>query len=186
MARPGPVPIEEADRLVARYLWLERRRFEVLGAWVTSAPEPEVAQLLATQAHHHAWHASVWERHLPRRSGYVASGTAPAGPGLSAFVDAVAAPSGPGATVARLVGAFRVLAPRAVSSYSAALARASNVSGAAFARTCRLVLADQIADWHDGELALQSVLDTDELIIQAARHQGELERRLLAAGGITG
>ncbi|MDQ3354761.1 MAG: hypothetical protein M3507_09860 [Actinomycetota bacterium] len=188
---PSPPPpdimsIAELDRLVARYLWLERRRFEVLGAWATSTPEVDVVPLLATQAHHHAWHASLWERHLPRRSGYEASGDAPVSEALRIVVDEVAGPSGPDATVARLVGAFRVLAPRVVASYSSQLTRASAVSGGAFARTCRLVLADQHRDGRDGEQVLQGLLDTDERIERAARHQAELESHLRAAGGISG
>lgn len=186
MTATDGLSIHEVDRLVARYVWLERRRFEVLGSWVVSVPEPEVAALLATQSHHHAWHASLWERHLPRRSGYEASEDPPVSGALSVFLDAVAGPSGPTATVARLSGAFLVLGPQAVASYSAQLSRATTVSDGAFARTCRLVLADQRADGLEGAQALQSLLTTEERTRQASRHQAQLERQLLEAGGITG
>jgi hypothetical protein len=185
-SRRPRLSIQEVDRLVARYVWLERRRFEVLGSWVTSVPEPEVAALLATQAHHPAWHASLWERHLPRRSGYRAPTGPAAGPALSALVDAVAEPSGPDATVVRLVGAYRVLGRHAEADYAAQLARATTVSDAAFSRTCRLVLDDQRADGLEGERVLQALLATEGCIEGAALHQVGLERRLVDAGGLTG
>lgn len=183
---PDRLSMREVDRLVARYVWLERRRFEVLGAWVPSVPEPEVVAVLATQAHHHAWHASLWERHLPRRSGYRPDGGPAASEALSAFVDAVAEPSGPETSVVRLVGAFRVLGPRAVADYAAQLFRATTVSDGAFSRTCRLVLADQRADGLEGERVLQALLSTDQDIERAAQHQAALECRLRSAGGLTG
>ncbi len=190
MTRPrsetGGMAIDEVDRLVARYVWLERRRFEVLGSWVTSVPEPEVAALFATQSHHHAWHASLWARHLPLRSGYRAPAEAPAGAALSTFLDTVAGAAGQADSVLRLVGAFRVLGRQAVASYSVQLDRATTVSEAAFARTCRLVLADQRSDGIEGEQALQALLTTDDRGEVASRRQAELERQLLDAGGITG
>ena len=191
MTRPGRrgtegVSIHEVDRLVARFVWLERRRFEILGSWVTSVPESEVAVLLAAQARHHAWHASLWEQHLPRRSGYQAPAEPPASEALSAFLDALAGPPGTADTVARLSGAFRVLGPQALASYGTQLDRATSVSDAAWARTCRLVLSDQRHDGFEGGRMLSSLLATDQLIEQAARHQAELERLLLDAGGIAG
>ncbi len=181
----GGLSIDEVDRLVARYVWLERRRFEILGSWVTSVPEPEIAALLATQARHHAWHASLWVQHLPLRSGYEPPSEPPAGQALSAFLDTVADIASQPDSVARLVSAFRVLGPQAVVSYSVQLGRTTTVSDAAFARTCRLVLADQTTDGLEGEQALRSLLTTSEERVAVATHyQVELERQLLGAGGI--
>lgn len=183
--RPAPFTLEELDRRARRYAWLERRRFEVLGGWTASVPEPEVKAMLATHAHHHAWHASLWDGHQPHRSGYDAAGAGtPAGDALVACMDAVAGPQGHRATVERLVGAYRVVAPYAAATYTADLDRASSISDGPLARTCRLVLADQLHDWREGECALQSLLVTDAAIDSAAACSARLEKLLLAAGGI--
>ncbi|MGI8758077.1 MAG: hypothetical protein ACR2K0_02095 [Acidimicrobiales bacterium] len=185
--RPKPFALEELDRRARRYAWLERRRFEVLGGWTATVPEPEVKAMVATHAHHHAWHASLWDRHRPHRSGHDATaGGAPVGDALVACIDAVAGPPGDGATIERLVGAYRVVAPYAAAAYGADLDRASSISDAPLVRSCRLVLADQLDDWREGERALQALLATDAAIDRAAACQGRLEKLLLAAGGVGG
>jgi len=168
--------IEDSDRRIAAYVALEGRRFELLGRWVASTPELAVKVALERHAHHHAWHASLWEQHLPRRSGYQAPGGGPVGRGLAACVEALGAADGPEETVERLAGAYRVVAARAVAAYSRHLASASPVSDPALSRTCRLVLADQVDDWREGEALLQSLLDCDDRIDRAARSQAGLEK----------
>lgn len=169
--------LEESDRHVAGYLWLERRRFELLGGWVSSTADLEVKLAFARHARHHAWHASLWERHLPHRSGYrPPAHQRPSGGGLTGCMEALAGPDGPEATVERLVGAYRVVAARAVADYARHLGRTSMVSDSALARTGRLVLADQLHDWHEGEAMLQSLLDSDDGIDRAARTQAGLEK----------
>jgi hypothetical protein len=59
-------------------------------------------------------------------------------------------------------------------------------SDAPLVRTCRLVLADQLDDWREGERALPALLVTDAAIHRAAACQGRLEKLLLAAGGVGG
>lgn len=189
---PAPVPpepptLEEADRRVAGYVRLERRRFEVLGGWVVSVPEPEVKLLLAVHAGHHAWHASLWSEHLPRRSGHQATGPAlPGAATLAACLEAAAEAATTTTTVERLVGAYRVIARHAGDAYVEHLARASTVSDAALSRTCRLVLADQLEDGRQGEALLRSLLDTEAKRELASAHQVRLEKLLRVEGDITG
>ena len=169
--------LQERDRHIAGYLRLERRRFEVLGSWVRSITELEVKVTLARHARHHAWHASLWEQHLPHRSGYLAPhGRREDHGGLADCLEALAGRNAPTATVERLAGAYRVVAVRAVAGYSRHLAGASEVSDAAVARTGRLVLADQLLDWREGEALLQSLLDSNDAIERASLRQAELEK----------
>lgn len=178
-----PPTSAESDRLVAAYRWLERRRFELLGGWVRSTAELEVKLAFARHARHHAWHASLWEQHLPHRSGYEAPvGARSCDSGLAVCIEALAGADGPEATVERLVGAYRVLAARAVTDYTAHLRRVSPVSDPALARTGRLVLADQLHDWREGEAMLQSLLDGDVRIEAAAVTQARLEKLTVVAG----
>ncbi|HVL03338.1 MAG TPA: hypothetical protein VM386_02755 [Acidimicrobiales bacterium] len=177
-----PPTLEESDRLVAAYRWLERRRFELLGSWVSSTTELEVKLAFARHARHHAWHASLWEQHLPHRSGYEGpADLRPADRGLAVCIEALAEADGPAATVERLVGAYRVLAARAVTDYTAHLARASPVSDPALDRTGRLVLADQLHDQREGEAMLQVLLEDDHRIERAAATQARLEKLTAAS-----
>lgn len=183
---PGPAldppTLEESDRLVASYRWLERRRFELLGGWVPSTAQLELKLAFARHAHHHAWHASLWEQHLPHRSGYEApADPRPADRGLAVCIEALAEADGPEATVERLVGAYRVLAVRAVAGYTAHLARASPVSDPALVRTGRLVLADQLHDRREGEAMLRALLEDDDRIERAAATQARLENLTAAS-----
>lgn len=176
--------LAEIDRRVARFVWLERRRFELLGGWTPTVAELEVKALLATQAHHHAWHASLWEGHLPRRSGHdPAATTGSVDERLRAVVDAIRRPQ---TTLERLVGAYRVLAVHAIAAYTCHLERSLAPGDAALARTCRLVLADQLDDWRQGELALQSLLGNGDDVDRGGAHQVRLERLLVEAGGFAG
>ncbi len=190
--RPVPVPVEpltleEVDGRVAGYIWLERRRFEVLGGLVASVPEPEAKLLLAVHARHHAWHSSLWSEHLPRRSGQDATGPAlSSDAALAACLEAVAEAATTTTTVERLVGAYRVIAPYARKAYVEDLARASAISGAALSRTCRLVLADQLEDVRQGEALLRSLLDSDADLELATTHQARLEKVLLVEGNPAG
>lgn len=177
------VPLQEIDRRIARFVWLERRRFELLGGWTASTAELQVKAMVATQSHHHACHASLWEGHLPHRSGHDPSATAAVDAGLAGFIDAVRDPE---ATLERLVGAYRVLAVHAIAAYSRELERSTALSDAAVARTCRLVLADQLDGWRHGEMALQSLLGTEAEVSRAGAHQARLERLLVGAGGYVG
>ncbi len=180
----APFSLAEIDRRVARFVWLERRRFELLGGWAPTVAELDVKALLATQAHHHAWHASLWEDHLPRRTGHDSAATKGAvDERLRAVIHAVGRPE---TTLERLVGAYRVLAAHAIAAYTRHLERSRPPGDAALARTCRLILADQLDDWRQGELALQSLLGSGDDVDRGGAHQVHLERLLVEAGGFAG
>ncbi|MBW3626776.1 MAG: hypothetical protein KY412_04120 [Actinobacteria bacterium] len=176
---PEPLSARQTERRVGHYVWLERRRFEVLGRLAASVAEPEAKVLLATSARHHAWHASLWEAHLPRRSGPGTTGlVAPGDAGLAACLEAAGEHDAEPSAIEGLAGAYRVVATRAISAYGRHLERASTVSDAALVRTCRLVLGDQLDDWRHGEALLQSLLTTAAAVDRAAAHQARLEHLL--------
>ena len=47
------------------YQWVERRLFEVLGAWGSSQVVPEVQVLFDVYSQQHAWHAELFAERLP-------------------------------------------------------------------------------------------------------------------------
>jgi len=53
-------------------------------------------------------------------------------------------------------------------------------------RSLTFILQDEFEDWRDGEMLIQSLLDTPEKVERAGRRQQELEQLALASGGIAG
>ena len=59
------LPLDVQARLVGSYQWVERRLFEVLGAWVASEPVSEARVLFDVYSQQHAWHAELFADRLP-------------------------------------------------------------------------------------------------------------------------
>jgi hypothetical protein len=62
----------------------------------------------------------------------------------------------------------------------------SEITDAPTIRTLKLALADEFDDWRDGEMLIQSLIETPEEVDRAAIHQARLEKLILEAGGIAG
>jgi hypothetical protein len=199
----APQSLEASARRIGHYCWIEMRAFEILGAWTASVPEPAVKATLATHSRQHGWHAQLWHDLLPVIG---EAGPNPSGPSPSvtsvkervdtfieppsaahvAFVEALAAPEAPELSIEKLVGAYRVLVPYAASAYRHHLDRTSPVSDGPTIRVLRLVLSDQLDQWHEGEALLHTQLRSDADVDRASAHQRRLEGLLVATGGIAG
>ncbi len=105
---------------------------------------------------------------------------------MVAFVDAVREPEAPELTIEKLVGVYRVLIPRKIAAYTFHLNATSRITDAPTRRSLNFILQDELDDWREGEMLLQSLIATPEEVERAATRQRELEGLMLAAGGITG
>ncbi len=183
----APLSLEASARRIGHYCWMEMRAFEILGAWTASVPEPAVKAALATHSRQHGWHAELWHDLLPviGETGIDAFVTPP-NPVLVAFVEALEAPEAAELTIEKLVGAYRVLVPHAASAYGHHLDHTSPISDGPLIRALRLVLSDQLDQWREGETLLHAQLRSDADVERASSHQLQLERLLVAAGGIAG
>ncbi|MCZ7528200.1 MAG: hypothetical protein M5U14_18615 [Acidimicrobiia bacterium] len=181
-ALPGRFDLVESARRLGACAWVEERLFEVLGSWVQGVPEPAVKIALARHSRGHAAHALLLSEAVPRRhdgEDVVVAGA----DGLAAVVEALVGTEG---TVERLTGVVRVVVPRMVAAYAYHLEGTSRVADTATARALRMVLADEIDHWREGETLLQGLLRTPRDVEAAARAQGALESLVVAAGGIAG
>ncbi|MGH9229255.1 MAG: hypothetical protein ACRD07_11120 [Acidimicrobiales bacterium] len=194
--------LEASAQRIGHYCWVEMRAFEILGAWTASVPEPAVKAAIATHSRQHGWHAELWHDLLPVigeagpgpggavRSAETGDGSGgasfivPPSAAHVSFVDALAAPEAPELTIEKLVGAYRVLVPHAASAYGHHLDRASPVGDGPTIRALRLVLSDQLDQWHEGEALLQAQLRSLADVDRASSQQRQLETLLVAAGGI--
>jgi hypothetical protein len=184
---PGAFTVEETARRVGNYKWIEMRLFEALGGWVATVPELDVKMRLGTHCYHHAWHAELWHKRLPElREMNPDRLTVPASPEVVAFMEAVTGPEAPEETIEKLVGVYRVLIPRKIAAYTYHLNNTSTITDAPTIRSLKFALADEFEDWRDGEMMLQSLIDTEEEVLRAAAHQGRVEALVVKAGGIAG
>jgi hypothetical protein len=142
---------------------------------------------LGTYCYKHAWHAELWHKRLPElREMNPERLTQPANDDLVAFVDAMTEPEAPDQTIEKLVGVFRVLLPHKIAAYTYHLNSTSSITDAPTQRSLRFALADEFEDWRDGEMLIQSLLETPEEVERAAAHQARLEKLMIKAGGIAG
>ena len=184
---PGAFTVEETARRVGNYKWIEMRLFEVLGGWVATVPELDVKLRLGTHCYRHAWHAELWHKRLPElREMNPDRLTEPANDDVVSFMSAVTEPEAHDETIEKLVGVYRVLIPHKIAAYTYHLNNTSTITDAPTIRTLKLALNDEFEDWRDGEMMLQSLIETEDEVRRAAAHQGRLEALVVKAGGIAG
>ena len=184
---PGLFDVEESARRVGSYKWAEMRLFEALGGWVATIPELDVKMRLGTHCYKHAWHAELWHKRLPElREMNPDRLTKPANEAMVRFVEALTEPEAPERTLEKLVGVYRVLIPRFIAAYTYHLNGTSQITDAPTIRSLRFILQDEYDDWRDGEMMIQSLIETPEDVERAAAHQVRLERIMVEAGGVAG
>jgi hypothetical protein len=184
---PGLFSVEESARRIGHYKWAEMRLFEALGGWVATVPELDVKLVLGRHTYHHAWHSELWHKRLPElREMTPERMTVPPNDELVAFMDAVREPEAPEETIEKLVGVYRVLIPRFIGVYTYHLHATSEITDAPTMRSLRFILTDELDDWREGEMLLQTLLDGPATIERAARRQQELEELYVASGGLAG
>ena len=170
---PGAFTVEESARRVGNYKWVEMRLFEALGGWVATVPELDVKMRLGTHCYHHAWHAELWHKRLPElREMNPERLTVPRqrrarrlhrrhdrARGARAD-DREAGRRLPGADPAQDRGVH--VPPEQHVARSPTRRRSARSS---------FILQDEFEDWRDGEMLIQSLIETDEEVERAAAHQ---------------
>jgi hypothetical protein len=184
---PGLFTVEETARRVGNYKWAEMRLFEVLGGWVATVPELDVKLVLGRHTYHHAWHAELWHKRLPElREMNPDRLTVPPNDAFVAFMDGIREPEAPGDTIEKLVGVYRVFIPHFIAAYTFHKNNTSQITDAPTIRSLNFILQDEHDDWREGEMLLQSLIETPEEVDRACAHQARLQKLMLEAGGIAG
>jgi hypothetical protein len=184
---PGAFTVEETAIRVGHYKWIEMRIFELMGGWVATVPELDVKLRLGTHCYHHAFHAELWHKRLPelREMNPERLTLAPNG-GIETFITALGDPYAPAETIEKLVGLYRVVLPHLIAAYTYHLNNTSQITDAPTIRSLNFCLLDDMDEWREGEMILQSLIDTPEEVERAAAHQAKLTKLIVAAGGIVG
>jgi hypothetical protein len=183
---PGSFTVDETARRVGHYKWVEMKLFEALGGWIATVPELDVKMRLGTHCYHHAWHADLWNKRLPELREMNTERLTVPPEGMEAFIAAMTEPEDQDQTIEKLVGVYRVLIPHKIAAYTFHLNNTSTITDAPTIRSLKFALQDEFEDWRDGEMLIQSLIDTDAEVDRASAHQSRLEKLMLAAGGIAG
>jgi hypothetical protein len=184
---PGLFTVDESARRVGHYKWTEMRLFEALGGWIATVPEIDVKMRLGTHCYHHAWHSELWHKRLPElREMNPDRLTVPPNDEYVAFMDAITEPEAPELTIEKLTGVYRVLIPHKIAVYTFHMNATSRITDAPTIRSLNFILQDEIDDWRNGEMMLQTMLVDDESIDRASAQQAKLEKLLARSGGMAG
>jgi hypothetical protein len=201
--RALPLRLGETAALVGEYRWIEHALYRQLGAWVTDTPVAAVQIHLDAQSMRHSWHAELWAERLPVLTGADPDGLTVPSPGAAALFAVLSGEPTPAtgagstwppadqsterpAALHRLAGLYRVVLPRLVVSYQRHLRVASPVTDGPVARALRLVLNDEIDDWHAGERLIQRLVTRPHDVAVVHDFTRTLESALVGAGARSG
>jgi hypothetical protein len=163
------------------------RLFEALGGWIATIPEIDIKMRLGVHCYHHAWHSELWHKRLPElREMNPDRLTVPPNDEWVEFMDALTEAEAPELTIEKLTGIFRVLLPHKIAVYTFHLNATSRITDAPTIRSLRFILQDEMEDWRDGEMILQSLLTDDSAVDRASARQAQLEKLLVRSGGMAG
>ena len=173
---PELFDVEESARRVGNYKWDRDEALRGPRRLGGDRPELDVKMRLGTHCYNHAWHAELWHKRLPElREMNPDRMTKPANEALERFVEALTEPEAPELTMEKLVGVYRVLIPRKVAAYTYHLNNTSQITDAPTIRSLSFILQDEHDDWRDGEMLIQSLIETPEDVERATAHQAKLE-----------
>ena len=184
---PGRFSVEETAKRVGHYKWVEMKISEPMGGWDATIPELDVKLRLGTHCYHHAFHSELWHKRLPElREMSPEKVTVPPNDAFAVFIEALSAPEGSDQTIEKMVGMYRVLLPHLIAAYTYHRNNTSTITDAPTIRSLDFCLQDDMEEWREGEMILQSLIETPQDAKRAADHHAELTSLMLAAGGVTG
>lgn len=183
---PGALPLATTAALVGWYTWLERRLFELTGAWAAAEPVAEAAVLHDRHSQQHAWHAELFEQRLPVLDGWdPARFTVAPGPAVEQLLADLGGTAGSGGgTLLRLVGVARVALPRLLVGYRRHLERTTEVADAPLRRVLALVIGDELAAWQAAESLVERLVRRPHDVAVLTAHQQALETPLAGQPGL--
>ena len=79
-----------------------------------------------------------------------------------------------------------MLIPHKIAVYTFHMNATSRITDAPTIRSLNFILQDEVEDWRNGEMIIETLLDDEEKLERAHKRQLELEKLLLKSGGMAG
>lgn len=181
--------LQQAAVRQGAYRWVERRLFELTGAWAGAPGMPDAARVLCFEASaQHAWHADLWGARLPVLAGIDPEAlTRPLGRSIGPLLAGLA----PGArevdeeTAGRrfVVGLARVVLPLLLVSYRGFGQRLAPVADKPALRALTLVVRDEEEELAAVQALAAELAADPETAQEAAEWVRSLGEPLLRSGG---
>ncbi|MEZ5217964.1 MAG: hypothetical protein R2715_15575 [Ilumatobacteraceae bacterium] len=158
----GGLGVDELGRRAGHLAWWSRTLFELTGTWASESGDSPARLLWAAHCHQFAWHADLWRERLPVRWDHppeldVVPGIAGMDDLLELLRD-IEVEGRPVGHVERLVAVTRGLVPRLLLATRQIGSAADPMLDAPTVRTAKLVAADLIEQWAEGESLVQRLL----------------------------
>src|SRR5262245_1342543 len=181
----GVYSVEQTAQMIRHYRYAEEHIMRVMAAWIALTPELVVKLEFGRQVWDSAQHADILGKRLPELRSR-AQVSEPPNEAFVTFMHMLANREQPEETIERLVGIFRVLKPHLLSVYAQHLSACNPVYEPPTIRILERLMHETQEHILKGQILLEDIASTVPTRERAVLWQLELEKQLVAAGGVLG
>ena len=181
----GVYSVEQTAQMIRHYRYAEEHMMRIMAGWIALTPELTVKLEFGRQVWDVAQHADILGKRLPELRAR-AQVSEPPNETFVLFMQTLANREQPDETIERLVGLFRVLKPHLLSTYVQHLSACNQVYEPPTIRILERLVSETQAHILTGQILLEDMASTVPTRERAVLWQLELEKLLVAAGGVLG
>jgi hypothetical protein len=181
----GVYSVEQTAQMIRHYRYAEEQMMRIMAGWIALTPELVVKLEFGRQVWDCAQHADMLGKRLPELRAR-AQVSEPPNEALVTFMTMLANREQPEETIERLVGLFRVLKPHLLSLYAQHLSACNPVYEPPTIRILERLVHETQEHILKGHILFEDLASTVSTRERAVLWQLELEKQLVAAGGVLG
>jgi hypothetical protein len=181
----GVYSVAQTAQMIRQYRYAEEQMMRIMAGWIALTPELVVKLEFGRQVWDCAQHADILGKRLPELRAR-AQVSEPPNATFVTFMQTLANREQPEETIERLVGIFRVLQPHLLSIYTQHLSACNPVYEPPTIRILERLVRETQEHILKGQILLEDMAYTVPTRERAVLWQLELEKLLVAAGGVWG
>ena len=181
----GVYSVAQTAQMIRQYRYAEEQMMRIMAGWIALTPELVVKLEFGRQVWDCAQHADILGKRLPELRAR-AQVSEPPNATFVTFMQTLANREQPEETIERLVGVFRVLKPHLLSVYTQHLSACNPVYEPPTIRILERLVRETQEHILKGQILLEDMACTVPTRERAVLWQLELEKQLVAAGGVCG
>jgi hypothetical protein len=181
----GVYSVAQTAQMIRQYRYAEEQMMRIMAGWIALTPELVVKLEFGRQVWDCAQHADILGKRLPELRAR-AQVSEPPNATFVTFMQTLANREQPAETIERLVGIFRVLKPHLLSVYTQHLSACNPVYEPPTIRILERLVRETQEHILKGQILLEDMACTVPTRERAVLWQLELEKQLVAAGGVLG
>ncbi|MGB3411945.1 MAG: hypothetical protein WBA45_12205 [Microthrixaceae bacterium] len=170
----------ESSKRFGMYSWVERRMFQILGAWAADGSKPRLTVMFDDHSRRHWWHSTIWFDRLPELANVDADGLVRTpSPELAALLDEVAEMTD---TLERLTVGYQVVVTQLEATYRDELNRLDRVGNASARHWLGFILQNLSEELAEAQSELDRAIRDDDDRARISAIRLNFEERFLALG----